>query len=92
MCFELGTGYPVPGSMCGHRVRPSQDFIETMHRLTDGVHWNGIGGPGELKKVLLLPFAAAVRERTEQQSNLIFDRLKGAALPALLVTLLAKKL
>ena len=50
-----------------------------MRQLTDEVHWRGIGGPDDMSKVLLVPFAASVREHIEQHFDRVFERKKGSA-------------
>lgn len=58
-----------------------QEFIDAMRQLTDEVHWRGIGGPDDMSKVLLVPFAAKVRELSEE-SDFVFERKKGSAASA----------
>ena len=54
-------------------------LVETMRRLTDGVHWRGIGGPDNFDNVERSPFAKTFRGAFEHATSLVFVRLQGGA-------------
>ena len=57
----------------------SQEFIDTMHRFTDGVHWRGIGAPEDTHNVERSDFAKIVREAFTRTMGRSFERLRGGA-------------